>query len=70
MPFTSQAQARYMFAKHPKVAKEFARKTPSISALPQHVKHKMTTKQIDNMEHKIHRKMGIHCKSCGIINKK
>lgn len=38
MPFQSKAQARYLFAKHPKVAKEFAAKTPSIKALPQHVK--------------------------------
>lgn len=36
MPFQSKAQARYLFAKHPKVAKEFAKKTPSIKALPEH----------------------------------
>lgn len=40
MPFKSQAQARYMFAKHPKIAKEFADKTTSIKALPEHVKAK------------------------------
>lgn len=34
MPFKSQTQARYMFAKHPKIAKEFASQTPSIKALP------------------------------------
>lgn len=38
MPFTSQAQARYMFAKHPKLAKEFAAKTKDIASLPQHKK--------------------------------
>ncbi len=38
MPFASKSQARYLFATHPKVAKEFADKTPSIKALPQHVK--------------------------------
>lgn len=27
MPFQSKAQARYMFAKHPEIAKEFAEKT-------------------------------------------
>lgn len=38
MPFSSKAQARFMFAKHPGMAKEFAAKTPSIKALPQHAK--------------------------------
>ena len=35
MPFVSKAQARYMFAKHPKLAKEFAQKTPDIAKLPE-----------------------------------
>lgn len=34
MPFKSKAQARFLYAKHPKIAKEFAAKTPSIKALP------------------------------------
>lgn len=38
MPFESKAQVRYMFAKHPKLAKEFAAKTQSIAALPDHKK--------------------------------
>jgi phosphopantetheinyl transferase (holo-ACP synthase) len=37
MPFTSKAQARFMFARHPGIAKEFAAKTSSIKALPEHV---------------------------------
>jgi hypothetical protein len=37
MPFTSKAQQRYLFAKHPEVAKEFAAKTPNIKKLPEHV---------------------------------
>lgn len=40
MPFESQAQARFMFAKHPEIAKEFASKTASIKDLPEHVKKK------------------------------
>jgi hypothetical protein len=40
MPFKSKAQAKYMFAKHPEIAKEFADKTPSIKRLPEHVKKK------------------------------
>lgn len=38
MPFKSKAQARYMFAKHPAIAKEFAAKTKSIKALPERKK--------------------------------
>ena len=38
MPFKSKAQARYMFAKKPELAKEFAEATPSIKKLPNHVK--------------------------------
>lgn len=37
-PFQSQVQARYMFAKHPKLAKEFASKTKSIKELPEKVR--------------------------------
>ncbi len=40
MPFKSKAQAKYMFANHPKIAKEFASETKSIKALPQKVKKK------------------------------
>jgi hypothetical protein len=40
MPFKSKAQARYMFATHKKIAEEFAKATPSIKKLPQHVKKK------------------------------
>lgn len=38
MPFKSKAQARYLFAKEPEVAEEFATKTKSIKKLPEHVK--------------------------------
>ena len=37
MPFKSQSQARFMFAKHPGIAKEFASKTESIKALPEKI---------------------------------
>lgn len=36
MPFVSQAQRGFMYAKHPKLAKEFEAKTPS-GPLPQYV---------------------------------
>lgn len=40
MPFTSKAQIGFMFAKHPKLAKEFAKKTVDMKQLPQHVDKK------------------------------
>lgn len=44
MPFKSKAQAKYMYAKHPEIAKEFASKTKSIKKLPEHVKAKKSSK--------------------------
>ena len=38
MPFKSRQQAKFMFAKKPALAKEFAAATPSIKALPKKVK--------------------------------
>lgn len=35
MPFESKAQSRFMFAVHPKLAKEFAAKTISMAKLPE-----------------------------------
>jgi hypothetical protein len=40
MPLKSKAQARYLFAKEPEVAKEFASKTKNIKKLPEHAKKK------------------------------
>jgi hypothetical protein len=40
MPFKSRSQAKFMFAKKPKLAKEFASETPSIKKLPNKVKKK------------------------------
>jgi hypothetical protein len=34
MPFKSQAQRSYMYANHPKLAKEFERETPKGKKLP------------------------------------
>lgn len=45
MPFKSKAQARYMFAKHPDIAKEFAEATPNIKKLPNKVKKKIKPKK-------------------------
>lgn len=40
MPFVSKQQERWMFANKPKMAKEWASKTPDIRSLPQRVKKK------------------------------
>ncbi len=40
MPFTSKAQRRFMYAKHPKLAKEFEAKTPKGKKLPERKKKK------------------------------
>jgi len=37
MPFKSDSQRRYLWAKKPKVAKEFAAKTTNGMQLPEHV---------------------------------
>jgi hypothetical protein len=39
MPFKSRAQQKYLFAKHPDVAEEFAEHTPksAFKKLPEHV---------------------------------
>src|SRR5258707_13532332 len=38
MPFKSEAQRRFMFLNHPKLADEFAAATPENKPLPEHVK--------------------------------
>lgn len=45
MPFKSRLQARALWAKNPKVAKEFADATPNIKALPERLKKKSKTKK-------------------------
>lgn len=40
MPFQSKAQAGYMFANHPDMAKEWAAATPDMKSLPEHKKKK------------------------------
>lgn len=42
MPFKSKAQRRFMYARHPKLAKEFESKTPKGKKLPEKIKKKKT----------------------------
>jgi len=35
MPFKSKAQARYLFAREPEMAKRWAKETPSMKKLPE-----------------------------------
>lgn len=52
MPFKSKAQAKYMFAKHPEIAKEFASKTGSIKSLPEHHAGKGTRARLNTTAEK------------------
>jgi hypothetical protein len=38
MPFKSEAQRRFMYARHPEIAKHFSEKTPKGAHLPEHVR--------------------------------
>lgn len=49
MPFASKAQQGFMFAKHPKIAKRWAKHTPDMKHLPQHVSE--DTMMQDHWEH-------------------
>jgi hypothetical protein len=40
MPFKSEKQRRYLWAKHPEIAKEFEKKTPKGKKLPKKAKKK------------------------------
>lgn len=39
MPFLSKSQRRFMYAKHPEMAREWESKTDHSKPLPEHVKH-------------------------------
>ena len=49
MPFKSDAQRRYLFARHPKVAAEFAAKTPTGAKLPERVKKSVVVQAIERL---------------------
>lgn len=40
MPFKSKAQQGFMFAKHPKIAKRWAKETPGMKSLPARARKK------------------------------
>lgn len=46
MPFKSKSQQRFLFAKHPRIAKKFAKET-NFSNLPEKKKKKRKKKQKD-----------------------
>jgi len=50
MPFRSQSQRRYMYVKHPKLAKEFENKTPKGKKLPE--KASMMESMKKRLQHK------------------
>jgi hypothetical protein len=43
MPFKSEAQRRFMWAKHPRMAREFQDATPKNADLPEHMKSMKAT---------------------------
>jgi len=45
MPFKSQAQRAFLYAKDPKLAKKFEKHTPKGKKLPKRVKKKTTRKK-------------------------
>jgi len=40
MPFVSKAQRRFLYARHPEIAKRWAKETPKGKKLPEHKKKK------------------------------
>jgi hypothetical protein len=50
IPFKSKAQQRYMFMNHPEIAKEFAKATPDMKDLPEHVSKKKKVKYKDALK--------------------
>jgi len=45
MPFKSEAQRKFLFAKHPEVARKFAAHTPEGAKLPEHVGQSTASKR-------------------------
>ena len=41
MPFKSQAQRKFMYAKHPGIAKKWSKEYPNQGKLPKHVKRSL-----------------------------
>lgn len=50
MPFKSEAQRRYLYAKEPKVAARFAKETPKNAKLPARVKRKKKSSLLNAYE--------------------
>lgn len=45
MPFKSESQRRYLWAKHPKIAKKWAKEYPNQKKLPMHKKKPLRRKK-------------------------
>lgn len=55
MPFKSEAQRKFLFASHPKVAEEFAAHTPPNAALPEYAKPRSRRKGSKRGEARLNR---------------
>lgn len=56
MPFKSKAQQGFMFAKHPRIAKRWAKETENMKSLPRKVKKNMPGMSVHPM---------VNCSECG-----
>lgn len=56
MPFRSEAQRRYLWAKHPEIAKKWAHEFPGKRKLPKHKKRKTAKKKRMKSSRKMGRK--------------
>ena len=48
MPFKSSAQRRFMYARHPEIARRWSKEYPNQGNLPEHVKKSAARKGLDN----------------------
>ena len=62
-PFKSEAQRRFLFARHPEIAREFAANTPKGTKLPEHVHHKEASKDKPDVKSVLDRARAIASKS-------
>jgi len=46
MPFQSKAQQRYLYAKHPEIAKRWSKEYPKQGPLPEHVARRAQLKRL------------------------
>lgn len=56
MPFRSEAQRKFMFAKHPEIAKRWAHEYGTPKDLPEHVGNRPAKAAVDSLRRATHGK--------------